>query len=134
MSVKVEHRVHFYETDQMGVVHHANYFRWFELGRVEYLRSIGVTLTELIDDGILFPITEIDAKFHAPARYDDLISIETTAVELTKVKLVFDYKISIVGDEKILVTGHSLNVFTDMSSGKIIRVPEKYFERFRQII
>ncbi len=133
MSVKVEHRVHFYETDQMGVVHHANYFRWFELGRVEYLRAIGVTLVELINDNILFPITEIDAKFHAPARYDDLISIETTAVELTKVKLVFDYKISIVGDEKILVTGHSLNVFTDASSGKIIRVPEKYFERFRLI-
>ena len=117
----------------MGVVHHANYFRWFELGRVEYLRAIGVTLVELINDNILFPITEIDAKFHAPARYDDLISIETTAVELTKVKLVFDYKISIVGDEKILVTGHSLNVFTDASSGKIIRVPEKYFERFRLI-
>ena len=133
MSVKVEHRVHFYETDQMGVVHHANYFRWFELGRVEYLRAIGVTLVELINDNILFPITAIDAKFHAPARYDDLISIETTPIELTKAKLVFDYKITLAGDEKILVTGHSLNVFTDASSGKIIRVPEKYFERFRLI-
>ena len=133
MSVKVEHRVHFYETDQMGVVHHANYFRWFELGRVEYLRAIGVTLTELIADGILFPITEIDAKFHSPARYDDLIEIETTPIDLTKAKLVFDYKITRKGEEKILVTGHSLNVFTDASSGKIIRVPEKFFERFRLI-
>ena len=133
MSVKVEHRVHFYETDQMGVVHHANYFRWFELGRVEYLRSIGVTLGELIDDGILFPITEIDAKFHSPAHYDDLVEIETTPIELTKVKLVFDYKITLKGDDKILVTGHSLNVFTDIASGKIIRVPEKFHERFRLI-
>ena len=132
MSIKAEHRVHFYETDQMGVVHHANYFRWFELGRVEYLRAIGVTLGELIDDGILFPITEIEAKFHSPARYDDLVSIETTAVELTKVKLVFDYRIT--RDDTLLVTGHSLNVFTDLESGKIIRVPDKYCEKFLQRI
>lgn len=130
MSVTASHRVHFYETDQMGVVHHANYFRWFEIGRVEFLRSIGVTLGELIDDGILFPITEIDAKFHSPARCDDLITIETVPVELTKVKLVFDYKIS-RGDQ-LLVTGHSLNVFTDLESGKIIRVPDKYYEKFLQ--
>lgn len=130
MSVTASHRVHFYETDQMGVVHHANYFRWFEIGRVEFLRSIGVTLGELIDDGILFPITEIDAKFHSPARYDDLITIETVPVELTKVKLVFDYKIS--RSDQLLVTGHSLNVFTDLESGKIIRVPDKYYEKFLQ--
>ena len=132
MSVKVEHRVHFYETDQMGVVHHANYFRWFELGRVEFLRSIGVTLGALIDDGILFPITEIDAKFHAPARYDDLIEIEVKPVELTKVKLVFDYVIRIAGSDKILVTGHSLNVFTDAATGKIIRIPDKFYDKFLQ--
>ena len=131
MSVKATHRVHFYETDQMGVVHHANYFRWFEIGRVEYLRAIGVTLGELIDDGILFPITEIDAKFHSPAHYDDLIEIETTAVELTKVKLVFDYVIR--RDGTTLVTGHSLNVFTDLKSGKIIRVPDKFYEKFLQL-
>ena len=130
MSVIARHRVHFYETDQMGVVHHANYFRWFELGRVEFL--LGVTLGALIDDGILFPITEIDAKFHAPAHYDDLIEIETTAVELTKVKLVFDYVIRVEGSEKILVTGHSLNVFTDMSTGKIIRLPDKFYQKFLQ--
>mgnify|MGYP002869064158 CR=1 FL=1 len=131
MSVKATHRVHFYETDQMGVVHHANYFRWFEIGRVEYLRAIGVTLGELIDDGILFPITEIDAKFHSPAHYDDLIEIETTAVELTKVKLVFDYVIR--RDGTTLVTGHSLNVFTDIETGKIIRVPDKFYEKFLQL-
>ena len=116
----------------MGVVHHANYFRWFELGRVEFLRSIGVTLGALIDDGILFPITEIDAKFHAPARYDDLIEIEVKPVELTKVKLVFDYVIRIAGSDKILVTGHSLNVFTDAATGKIIRIPDKFCDKFLQ--
>ncbi len=131
MSVKATHRVHFYETDQMGVVHHANYFRWFEIGRVEYLRAIGVTLGELIDDGILFPITEIDAKFRSPAHYDDLIEIETTAVELTKVKLVFDYVIR--RDGTTLVTGHSLNVFTDIETGKLIRVPDKFYEKFLQL-
>ena len=134
MSIKTEHRVHYYETDQMGVVHHANYFRWFELGRVEYLRALGVTLGELTDAGILFPITEIDAKFLSPARYDDLIEIETTAVELTKVKLVFDYVIRIAGSDKILVTGHSQNVFTDAATGKIIRLPDRFYEKFLQTV
>ena len=134
MSIKTEHRVHYYETDQMGVVHHANYFRWFELGRVEYLRALGVTLGALTDDGILFPITEINAKFLSPAHYDDLVEIETTAVELTKVKLVFDYKILLAGSDKILVTGHSQNVFTDAASGKIIRLPDKFYEKFLQTV
>lgn len=134
MSVKAEHRVHYYETDQMGVVHHANYFRWFELARVEYLRAIGVTLGALTDDGILFPITEIDAKFLSPAHYDDFVEIEAIPIELTKVKLVFDYNVRIAGTDKLLVTGHSVNVFTDMATGKIIRLPEKYQEKFLNII
>ena len=66
MAVAVEHRVNFYDTDAMNVVHHANYIRWFEIGRVEYLRSLGITLDDLMSDGFLFPITEVKAKFLSP--------------------------------------------------------------------
>ena len=62
MPVNIEHHVNFYDTDAMAVVHHANYIRWFEIGRVAYLRSIGITLTEMMDDGYVFPITDISAK------------------------------------------------------------------------
>lgn len=127
MSVKSYLRVQFHDTDLMGVVHHSNYIRWFETGRVEYFRSIGIDLNEMIEDKIIFPLTEVHAKYFQSARFDDELEIETTALALTKVMAEFKYKIRLKGDEKILVSGQSKNVFTSMETGKIIRLPEKYF-------
>ena len=120
----------FYDTDVMGVVHHANYIRWFETGRVEFLRALGIDLNEMMSDGILFPIVEVGAKFHAPARFDDELEIETTAEALTKAKMKFNYVIRRRGENKILAKGTSTNVFTN--DGKICRLPEKYFSRLAQ--
>lgn len=127
MIVKTLHRVKFFDTDVMGVAHHSNYIRWFETGRVEFLRAIGIDLNEMMSDGILFPIVEVSAKFHAPARFDEELEIETTAEALTKAKMKFSYAIRRCGEEKILAEGTSTNVFT--SDGKICRLPEKYFSR-----
>ena len=124
MTVKTLHRVKFYDTDVMGVVHHSNYIRWFETGRVEFLRALGIDLNEMMSDGILFPIVEVGAKFHAPARFDDELEILTTAETLTRAKMQFRYEIRRLGEEKILAEGNSTNVFT--SGGKICRLPEKY--------
>ena len=125
MTVKTLHRVKFFDTDVMGVVHHANYIRWFETGRVEFLRELGIDLNEMISDGILFPIIEISAKFHAPAHFDDELEIETTGEALTKAKMKFNYAIRRRGEEKILAEGTSTNVFT--SGEKICRLPDKYY-------
>lgn len=130
--MKTNLRVHFYDTDTMGVVHHSNYIRWFETGRVEFLRTLGIVLNEMMNDGILFPIVEIQAKYLHSAKFDDELEIETTAAALTKVKMEFNYKIRKVGDEKILVEGFSRNVFTDLKSGKIIRLPEKYLAKLEK--
>ena len=130
MTVKTLHRVKFYDTDVMGVVHHANYIRWFETGRVEFLRTLGIDLNEMMSDGILFPIIEVGAKFHAPAHFDDELEIETTAEALTRAKMKFNYAIRRCGEEKILAEGTSTNVFTH--EGKICRLPEKYFSRLAQ--
>ena len=127
MIVKTLHRVKFFDTDVMGVAHHSNYIRWFETGRVEFLRAIGIDLNEMMNDGILFPIVEVSAKFHAPARFDEELEIETTAEALTKAKMKFNYSIRRCGDEKILAEGTSMNVFTN--DGKICRLPEKYFSK-----
>ena len=132
MSVKTALRVHFYDTDTMGVVHHANYIRWFETGRVEFLRSVGITLTDMMNDGILFPLTEIKAKFLHSSKFDDDLELETTAVELTKVKMEFNYKIRRASDGLLLVKGYSQNVFTNTATGKISRIPEKYFSKLEQ--
>ena len=64
-------KINFYDTDAMAVVHHANYIRWFEIGRVEFLRVAGITLTEMMDDGYVFPITEVSVIFMNSARFDD---------------------------------------------------------------
>ena len=127
MTIKTLYRVKFYDTDTMGVVHHANYIRWFETGRVEFLRELGIDLNEMMSDGILFPIVEIGAKFHAPVHFDDELQIFTAADALTKAKMQFRYEIRRVGEEKILVEGNSTNVFTH--DGKICRLPDKYFNK-----
>lgn len=127
MVVTTKHRVKFFDTDVMGVAHHSNYIRWFETGRVEFLRALGIDLNEMISDGILFPIIDVGAKFHVSARFDDELEIETTGEALTRAKMQFRYAIRRVGEEKILAEGTSTNVFTH--DGKICRLPEKYSAR-----
>ncbi len=132
MAVTAKHRVNFYDTDAMNVVHHANYIRWFEIGRVEYLRAMGITLDDLMEDGYLFPITEVSAKYVSPGHFDEELRIETTATELTKVKMAFDYRIVRASDGKVLVKGHSQNVFIDKKTGHITKLSSKYNELMEQ--
>ena len=136
MISRVEYHVNFYDTDAMEVVHHSNYIRWFEIGRVEFLRMAGITLNELMDDGIVFPITDVSAKFHSRGRFDDVLIIETTPSALTKVKMAFDYRIlkKEEGKENVLVTGHTQNVFTSRKTGKIMRLPDKYYTKLAAML
>jgi len=127
MPVTVAHRVNFYDTDAMEVVHHANYIRWFELGRVAYLRRLGITLGALMDAGYVFPITKVSAEFQAPGRFDDELVIETTATALTKVKMAFSYHI-LNEQGTLLVRGFSENVFTSRATGRIARLPKAFYE------
>jgi len=126
--------VNFYDTDAMNVVHHANYIRWFEIGRVEFLRLCGITLDDLMADGYLFPITDVSAKFVNPGRFDDILVIETTPAALTKAKMAFDYRILKKDDEAVLVTGHTQNVFTHRETGKIMRLPDKYYTKLAAML
>lgn len=128
--VTVRDKVRFVETDMMGVVHHANYFRWFEMGRVEYLRQAGVYLLDLMAAGILFPITDVSCGYRASARFDDIIAVETVMAELSKVKMIFTYRVVREADGALLATGRTQNAFTD-DNGKIIRLPVEYYDRLR---
>lgn len=126
--VTIKERVRFVETDTMGVVHHANYFHWFEMGRVAYLRAAGVSLNDLMAAGIVFPITDISAKYLTPGRFDDNIEIRTTLEILTRVKLCFSYEVVRTTDGTVLATGNSQNVFTN-PQGKIIRLSDEFFAK-----
>ena len=134
MTVSVKHKVNFYDTDAMAVVHHSNYIRWFEIGRVEFLREAGITLGELMDDGYLFPIVDVSAKYLNPAYFDDQLIIETIPTALTKAKMAFDYRILREKDGILLVTGHTQNVFTCRATGKITRLPDKYYDKLKIMI
>lgn len=127
MPSNIDYHVNFYDTDAMAVVHHANYIRWFETGRVAYLHKYGIDLNDMMEDGYVFPITEVRAKYHSPGRFDDNLVIETRGKSLTKAKMAFTYRIFNRATGTLLVTGFTQNVFTHKETGKITRLPEKYY-------
>ena len=129
MPIITEHHVCFYDTDAMAVVHHANYIRWFEEGRVEYLRKYGITLEDLMEDGYVFPITEVRARYLAPGRFDDTVCIETRGSQLTKAKMAFTYRVFNKATGTLMVRGFTQNVFTHRDTGKICRLPAKYYTK-----
>jgi len=129
--ITVREKVRFVETDMMGVVHHSNYFRWFEMARVEYLRHFGVLLTDMMAEDIVFPITDVDCKYRASAKFDDYILIEAVLAKVSKVKMIFTYRVLREADGLLLATGSTQNAFTN-KQGKIIRLPDKYFEKLHK--
>jgi acyl-CoA thioester hydrolase len=128
--ITVREKVRFVETDMMGVAHHSNYFRWFEMGRVEYLRQAGISLYELMAEGVVFPITHVDCQYKASARFDDYILIETVMTEFSRVKMAFQYHVKREADGVLLAEGNTQNVFT-CGQGKIVRIPGVYYEKLR---
>ena len=129
--ITVREKVRFVETDLMGVVHHSNYFRWFEMARVEYLRQVGILLTDMMAEDIVFPITDVDCKYRASAKFDDYILIEAVLADVSKVKMVFTYRVLREADGTLLATGSTQNAFTN-KQGKIIRLPDKYFKKLHE--
>jgi acyl-CoA thioester hydrolase len=98
-------RVRYAETDRMGLLHHANYFVLFEIGRTELLRARGLSYREVEDAGHLLVIIDLGCKFKKPAYYDDLLTIRTTVVRVTHVKIVHKYEV--LRDGILLAEGHS---------------------------
>ncbi len=127
----VRTKVNFFDTDAMAVVHHANYFRWFEMGRVEFMRNAGITLNELMEKGIVFPITEVYCQYKASAKYDDWVVIEVTPTALTPVKMAFSYQVFREDGHVLLAEGKTQNLFTN-KDGKIIRLHAEYLNKLKK--
>lgn len=116
-------RVRYAETDQMGYVYYGNYAMYYEVGRVESLRRLGLTYKELEAMGIMMPVLETHTKFRAPARYDELLRIQTTVKEKPGVRIMFFYEIY-NEHNKLINEGETQLVFIDMKSNKPCRAPE----------
>jgi acyl-CoA thioester hydrolase len=116
-------RVRYSETDQMGVVYHGNYAQFFELGRTEWLRKLGVTYKNMELSGIMLPVISIAFKFIKPALYDDLLTIETFLIKKPLVKIEFEYKITNQENE-LICTGSSVLAFMNMKTSKPTKCPD----------
>jgi len=117
-------RVIYGDTDGMGVAYHANYLRWFETGRAETFRSLGLTYKEIEVRGVYLPVSEAYCKFIRPVKYDDMLIIETTIDTSIKGGMKFDYRIFVSGDNnKPRATGYTRHACLN-SDMKIIRPPE----------
>ena len=100
-----EFRVRYAETDQMGVVYHANYLVWCEIGRTYFIRTAGRSYAELEREGVLLAVTEAQLRFRASARYDDLVRVRTSIESVGSRGMTFRYRIERVADAVVLVTG-----------------------------
>lgn len=106
-------RVRYKDTDQMGVVYNGNYFTWFEVGRVELLRDIGISYKDLERRGVFTAVAEAYCKYIKPARFDDEIIIKTRIRKLTETRIEFEYSLYRKEDELLLAKGYTLHVFVD---------------------
>ena len=119
---RTEYRVIYGDTDNMGVAYHANYLRWFEIGRSELFRSLGMTYKSIESKGFFLPVSEVYCKFINSAQYDDLIIIEAGVDGNMRAGLKFDYRILRKVDEAELVQGFTKHAYMD-SNGRVIRPP-----------
>ncbi|MEE3200047.1 MAG: thioesterase family protein, partial [Planctomycetota bacterium] len=105
---KVKARVRYGETDQMGVVYHANYLSFFEIARTELIRLRGVAYSSLEEGGLRLMVTEAAMQYHAPGRYDDVLAITARLSESGPARVRFDYEVRRDGEDEVLVTGHTV--------------------------
>jgi acyl-CoA thioester hydrolase len=117
-----ELRVRYAETDQMGVVYHSNYLIWCEIGRTDYIRSLGTPYAELERNGVALAVSEASLRCHAPARYDDVVRVETSLTEVRSRTVTFDYVIVNAGTGARLVTASTTLVSLD-PDGKVAALP-----------
>ncbi|MBI5307162.1 MAG: acyl-CoA thioesterase [Planctomycetes bacterium] len=115
---EIKTRVRYQETDQMGVVYYANFFVYFEMGRTEFLRHMGMPYSEMEKEQIFFPVTETYCKFRSPARYDDVLIIQTWISEMKHATVEFSYKIIREEDQR-LVRLPQRQPKADLTAGKV---------------
>lgn len=121
-------RVRYAETDQMGVVYYGNYAEYLELGRVAWLRSLGLSYKNIEEEGTILPVLFLQIDYKKSAKYDDLLTIETTLKKVPSVKIEFDYKIYNETRE-LLAIANTVLAFIDRTTGKPKKCPDYILEK-----
>ncbi len=129
-------RVRYSETDQMGFVYYGNYAAFYEVGRVETMRQLGTSYKEMEETGIIMPVYDMNIKYKQPGRYDDLISVKTTILEIPKTRMKFRYELR---NEKgdLLNIGETTLIFLSKKTNRPIACPDWFLkilnEHFKEI-
>ncbi|HHZ64624.1 MAG TPA: acyl-CoA thioesterase [Flavobacteriales bacterium] len=124
-STEIKIRVRYGETDRMGYVYYGNYAEYFEVARVEALRSLGLSYKDTEDKGILLPVHTYDIKFLAPAHYDDELLIKTHIIEMPRARIRFRYE-TLNSEGVVINIANTALVFIDKESNKPIPAPELF--------
>ncbi|TDY12648.1 acyl-CoA thioesterase [Meridianimaribacter flavus] len=123
-------RVRYGETDQMGVVYHGNYAQYFEIGRTEWLRELGVTYKQMEEDGVMLPVISLNVKFKKSAYYDDVIKVITKLKKMPTATIEFDYEI-LNSKNEILTTGNTVLAFIDINKNRPTRCPKYILDKLQ---
>ena len=130
MALKIETklRVRYAETDRMGYVYYGNYATYFEVGRVEAMKAIGMSYRKLEDSGIMMPVLEYKIKYFKPAYYDDELTIKTSIVSEPRARITFYYETFNEKGEQLNL-GETTLVFVNVESGKPVAAPDYFLEK-----
>ena len=126
-SFTTQIRVEYHHTDQMGIVHHSNYVKFFEVARTEWLRAMGLTYAEMERRGVMMPIVEVNVKYRQPAYYDELIAVTASVEELPMARMVFKYEIR-GEDGRDIASGSTTLGFIDKQTRRPQRAPQWLME------
>ena len=124
-------RVRYAETDKMGYVYYGNYAQYFEVGRVEGLRELGLSYRKMEDEGIMLPVLEYQIKYFKPAFYDDLLTIKTTITEVKGARIFFEYE-TINPAGEVINKGTTILVFVNRQSNKPCPAPDWFIQKMNE--
>lgn len=127
---EIDFRIRYGETDQMGVVYHGNYAQYFEIGRTEWLRNLGITYKQMEEEGIKLPVISLMVNFKKSACYDDMIKVKTTLKKMPTASIEFDYEIVNEMGE-ILTTGNTVLAFIDINRNRPTRCPRYILDKLQ---
>ena len=127
ISFETKIRVEYHHTDQMGIVHHSNYVKFFEVARTEWLRAMGVTYAEMERRGVMMPIVDVSVKYRNPALYDELISVTAFVDALPMARRTFRYEVR-GEDGREIASGSTTLGFIDSQTRRPVRAPQWLLE------
>lgn len=133
MYIESRLRVRYKETDQMGIVHHSNYFVWFEIGRTDLCREAGFAYSAIEERGAILVVTEIGCRYRVPYHYDDEVLIRTNIAEAASRSMKFAYELWDGAGSRLHASGTSTHVWVDRATRRPMTAPEDIMEAFRKL-